>query len=168
MRMPCVVRWPGKIPAGTTSDEVCGTIDLLPTLAKFAGTKTPTDRIIDGRDLSPILFGEKDAKSPHKAYYYYQIGQLQAVRSGKWKLFLPLQKFMSFAWSKEPLPSKPVRLYDLNADIGETTNLAEKYPEVVARLSGYANEMIEDIGDSVRGVEGKNVRPAKWAADDEQ
>ena len=156
MRVPCIVRWPGKVPAGTTCREVCSTMDLLPTFAKLAGAELPRGPIIDGRDIWPLLSGQPGAKSPHEAFFFYYMEQLQAVRSGKWKLYLPLEKkWTSFSGKTEP---SPARLFDLEADLGETTNLAEKHPEVVRRLMAYAERAREDMGDL--GRPGKNQRPA--------
>ena len=89
-RVPCVVRWPGKIPKASESSEIVSTLDLLPTFAKLAGVPLP-EKTIDGHDASDILLGEKGAKSKHEAFYYYQMDQLQCVRSGKWKLHLVLE-----------------------------------------------------------------------------
>ncbi|MHC4679560.1 MAG: sulfatase-like hydrolase/transferase, partial [Planctomycetota bacterium] len=119
MREPCVMRWPGKIPAGATCREITSTLDLLPTLARLAGTREPQDRIIDGKDIRPLMTGRPGAKSPHEAFYYYQMDQLQAVRSGRWKLHLPL-KVKRANWGKGT-PDRPMKLYDLEADVGETT-----------------------------------------------
>ncbi|MFP6668382.1 MAG: sulfatase [Pirellulales bacterium] len=119
MRVPCIMRWPGKIPAGKTCSEIAATIDMLPTLAKLAGTVAPSDRIIDGRDIWPLMSGTKDAKTPHDAYYYYRGTTLQAVRSGKWKLRLEKRK---------------AELFDLHADVSETTNLADQKPDVAGML----------------------------------
>jgi arylsulfatase A-like enzyme len=156
MRVPCVVRWPGKIPAGTACDEVCTTMDLLPTFARLAKTMVPPDRIIDGKNIWPLLSGEKDARSPHEAFYYYYLEQLQAVRSGRWKLYLPLEKkWQSFSGAGKP---SPARLYDLVDDLGETRNLAAERPDVVKRLLALAEKACEDIGDV--GRPGRNQRPA--------
>jgi len=156
MRVPCVVRWPGKIPAGTTRDEMTTAMDLLPTFAKLAGTRPPSDRIIDGKDIWPLLFGKKGTKSPHKAFYYYYMAQLQAVRSGKWKLHLPLAaKWRSYRGATY---KSPARLYDLQADVGETTNVAKDHPHVVRRLLALAERVREDLGDV--GHKGKHQRPA--------
>ncbi|MHC4192992.1 MAG: sulfatase family protein, partial [Planctomycetota bacterium] len=123
MREPCIMWWPGQIPAGRTCDEIAVTIDLLPTFAHLTGTQPPTDRIIDGRNIWPIISGQRNAGSPHEAFYYYQIDQLQAVRSGKWKLHLPL-KPKKRHWGK-PIPQAPLALYDLENDIAEKNNLAQ-------------------------------------------
>jgi len=84
MRMPCIMRWPGHVPAGQTCDELCTTMDLLPTLAALAGTRPAAERPIDGKDIWPLMAGEKGARSPHAAFYYYYMSQLQAVRSGSY------------------------------------------------------------------------------------
>lgn len=158
MREPCVMRWPGRIPAGKTCDELATTMDLLPTFARLAGTKPPRDRIIDGKDIWPLMSGEKGAKTPHEAFYYYQVDQLHAVRSDKWKLHLPL-KMKRRNWGKGT-PDSPLQLYDLEDDIGETTNVADKHPDVVKRLLTLAERAREDLGDIDR--KGKNQRPAGW------
>ncbi|MFH1923289.1 MAG: sulfatase [Planctomycetota bacterium] len=156
MRVPCVMRWPGKIAAGTQCRELTTTMDLLPTFARLAGAKPPEDRTIDGHDIWPLMSGEPGAKSPYDAFYYYYLQQLQAVRSGKWKLYLPLaNKWRTFRGDTE---ESPARLYDLVADLGETTNLVEKHPDVVRRLTMLAEEAREDLGDL--GRPGKNQRPA--------
>ena len=156
MREPCVMRWPGKIPAGAACDELAITMDLLPTFAKLAGTNPPADRIIDGRDIGALMFGRKDAKSPHDVFYYYQMDQLQAVRSGKWKLHLAL-KPKKRNWGK-PIDESTLELYDLKADIAEKNNVADKHPNVVKRLGALAEKARIDLGDT--GRPGANQRPA--------
>ena len=161
MREPCIVWWPGHIPAGKACDELATTMDLLPTFARLAGTKSPSDRIIDGKDIWPLMAGKRGATSPHEAFYYYQIDQLQAVRSGKWKLHLTLKQKKK-NWRK-PTPNVPLQLYDLQADIGETSNVAGDHPEVVESLLALAKKAQRDLGDV--GREGKNQRPAGWVQD---
>jgi len=163
LRVPCIMRAPGRIPAGTVCDEVASTMDLLPTLAKLASAKAPTDRVIDGHDISALMHGEKGATSPTKAFYYYQQTHLQAVRSGKWKLHLahPTDPNWELAWvshvdAKDVLSIKKPMLFDLEADIGETTDVADKHPDVVTRLTALADWAREDIGDYNRI--GKNAR----------
>ena len=87
-REPCIMRWPGKIPAGTTCNDMLMTIDLFPTIAKLVGAELPKHKI-DGLNVWPIITGERGAKNPHDAYlFYYEQNQFQAVMSGdgKWKL----------------------------------------------------------------------------------
>jgi arylsulfatase A-like enzyme len=158
MRVPCVFRWPGKIPAGTKSSLVTGTIDVLPTFARLAGAEVPSDRTIDGRDIWPILSGQPGATPPHEAYYYYQMDQLQAVRSGKWKLFVEMRS-KKRNWGK-PEGATPLKLFDLHADIHEDTDVSAANPEVVARLLALAEEARRDLGDV--GVKGAGQREAGW------
>jgi arylsulfatase A-like enzyme len=158
MREPAVCRWPGKIPAGKTCDELSSTMDLLPTFARLTGTKPPRDRIIDGRDIWPLMAGKKGARSPHEAFYYYQMDQLQAVRSGRWKLHLQM-KMKKRNWGK-PIPDSPLQLYDLEADIGEADNIAAEHPDIVQRLLVLAEKARDDLGDVNR--KGRGQRPAGW------
>src|SRR5262249_35219175 len=85
VRVPCIARWPGKVPAGAVRREPAMTIDVLPTLAKLAGAPLPGHKI-DGKDISPLLLGQKSAGAPHPALFFYWNRALQAVRAGKWKL----------------------------------------------------------------------------------
>lgn len=158
MRVPCVVRWPGKIPADSSSGEITATIDLLPTFARLAGTSAPRDRIIDGKDIWPILSGQPLARSPHEAFYYYQMDQLQAVRSGPWKLFVAMDA-KKRNWGK-PEPAQPLKLFNLDTDIHEDNNLAAAKPDVVKRLLVLAEKARRDLGDTDRP--GVGQRKAGW------
>ena len=157
MRVPGIVRWPGRVPSGVVSDELCTSMDLLPTFAHLAGARLPKDRIIDGRNIWPILSGHPAAVSPHPAFFYYFRGQLQAVRSGPWKLLLPLgERSLN---RRTSAPQKPV-LIDLNQDLGETNNVAARHPEIVAQLLAHAHRAQIDLGDIE--MPGQNQRPAGW------
>jgi arylsulfatase A-like enzyme len=165
-REPCILRWPGKIPAGTVCREPAMTIDVLPTLAKLAGAELPRHKI-DGLDVWPLITSQPGAKCPHEALYFYWDRGLQAVRSGKWKLHFPhVYRTLADKGGRDgkPAPYKqaktPLALYDLEADPGETTNLAARHPEVVERLKALAEKAREDLGDSATKREGKGVRPA--------
>jgi arylsulfatase A-like enzyme len=165
-REPFLARWTGKIPAGAVCKETAMTIDLFPMIAKLVGAKPPEHKI-DGLDIWPLLSGDPKAKCPHEAFfYYYNVGELQAVRSGKWKLYLP-HTSRTLADGKggadgTPTKYKPLKvgleLYDLDADLGETTNVAEKNPDVVKRLEALAEKAREDLGDSLTKRVGKGVR----------
>ncbi len=155
-RVPCIMRWPGRIPARTSCRELCTLMDLLPTFARLAGTAPPADRIIDGNDIWSLMAGRAGARSPYEAFYYYRMGQLQAVRSGKWKLYLPLEAEKRN--SRASTRIKPSELYDLETDMGEARNLAGDYPSVVTRLLALAEKAREDLGDV--GRPGRNQRPA--------
>lgn len=162
-RESCVMWWPGKIPAGSTCSEPAMTIDLLPTFAGLTGAKLP-DHPIDGKDIWPLISGLDGAKSPQEAYFMYYGRQLQAVRSGKWKLHFP-HAYRTMA-DNEPgtggIPGKyqqakiGLALFDLEADIGETTDVADKHSEVVRRLSALADEMRSELGDN--GIKGAGIR----------
>ena len=160
MRVPCLARWPGRIPANSRSNAITCTIDILPTLAQLAGTQPPQDRIIDGRDIWPILSQQPDAQSPHDAFYYYQMDQLQAVRSGKWKLCLAMES-KKRNWGK-PEGKKTLALFDLVEDIHEDHNVAAAHPEVVKRLQSLANRARADLGDMQK--KGSGQRPAGWVS----
>jgi len=156
MRVPCLVRWPGRIPAGSTCDAITTTMDLLPTVARLAGASLPAERTIDGRDIWPLLSGQPDACSPHEAFYYYYMDQLQAVRADRWKLHLPQDaKRTGLAGGAAPAQAE---LYDLDADIGESQNVAAEHPDVVQRLTAWADAARQDLGDGARA--GRGQRPA--------
>jgi arylsulfatase A-like enzyme len=158
MRVPCVVRWPGNIPAGSSSKAITSTLDLLPTAAALSGGTLPNDRIIDGKNILPILTGKTD-KHPREAFFYYQMDQLQAVRSGDWKLFVPMES-KKRNWGK-PEGRAEVKLFNLANDIHEDANLADKNPKIVKQLLLHAEQAREDLGDVNRP--GKGQRKAGWA-----
>jgi arylsulfatase A-like enzyme len=148
MRVPCIARWPGKIPAAKTCDELCTLMDMLPTFARLAGGETPIDRKIDGHDIWPLLTATPAAKTPHAAFYYYHMDQLQAVRDNRWKLHLGLSEKRTNL--RDATATSDARLYDLANDIGETTNVAAANSEVVQRLQALAELARQDLGDRDR------------------
>ena len=156
--MPCVMRWPGKIPTGKTCRELVSTLDFLPTFAALAEGQISKNRKIDGHDVRNLIFGKLGAKSPRKAFFYYHTTQLQAVRSDKWKLVLPQAEKLT-GWSGKEKDS-PLQLFDVSTDLGEQTNLADAHPDVVKRLIFYADEARQDLGDG--NESGKGQRPAGW------
>jgi len=128
MREPTIAWWPGKIPAGTACDAITGMFDILPTFAALAGAKLP-DSKIDGANIWPHLAGVAGTKPAHDTFYYYRGLKLEAVRNGPWKLHL-----------------LKTELYNLTADIGETTNVAAANPEIVKKLQAIANTTENDLG----------------------
>jgi arylsulfatase len=168
-REPTLMRWPRKIPAGTTNDAMLMTIDLLPTIAKLIGAELPQHKI-DGLDVWPLISGKKGAVNPHEGYaFYYEKNELQAVVSadGRWKLQLPhtYRTLGGRPGGKDGIPAKYenrklelAELYDLQNDVGETTNIAEKHPEIVKRLEAFAETLREDLGDALTHRTGKGVR----------
>ena len=165
VRVPFVARWPGRIPRNAAVDSPAMTIDLLPTLAGLAGARAPSDRI-DGRDIWPLLTNQPGAPPAHDVLYFYWGQELHAVRSGRWKLHLPHPYQSLERAGRDGAPGKYVRkeielsLFDLEADIAESTNVADRHPDVVKRLLEYAEQAREDLGDSLTNRTGKNVRPA--------
>lgn len=166
-RVPTVMQWPTRIPAGTTCDELASTIDLFPTVAELIGAELP-DRKIDGLDIRPLIFGEEGARTPHTHFAcYYGGGQLQAIRDGRFKLVFPHQ-YRSLNGRQGGTDGMPVdyqqnqaefALYDLDADVGETTNVAADHPDVVDRLQAYAAKMRTELGDKLTRTPAENARP---------
>lgn len=147
-RVPCIMRWPGHIPAGTTCDAVTRSIDLFPTLAALAGGENPQadTHPIDGVDLSGLL-SDPSSAAPNDAFAYYWMNQLDAVRVGDWKLH--------FRKMEDPIDE----LYNLRDDPGEQHNRFAEQLEVVERLRAYADQVREQLGDSALGIEGSARRP---------
>lgn len=188
VRVPCLARWPGRVPAGRVSAEPFMAIDLLPTLTELTGGK-PSIRKIDGLSVKPLLLGEKDAKSPHEALFFYSGTALQAVRSGPWKLHFP-HPYITPAgepgrggkpsnWGKlaptsitqsgvEGIATRhgyrieqlELSLFNLEADPGESKNLAAEHPEIVQKLSALAEAARADLGDSLQNIKGTGLREA--------
>ncbi|MHB8969979.1 MAG: sulfatase family protein [Pirellulaceae bacterium] len=174
---PTLMRWPGKIPAGTVSDELASTIDILPTVAALIGAKLPA-HTIDGRDIRPLMFAHPDARSPHESLYcYYAGGELQAIRDRQWKLYFPhtYRTLAGRPGGSGGVPAKYVtaqiglELFDLKNDPGETSNVADRYPNELARLQKLAELARDDLGDALTTRSGPGVRPAgKLEAGDER
>ncbi|WP_231739964.1 sulfatase family protein [Thalassoglobus polymorphus] len=164
VRVPCIMRWPGKIPAGTTCNELAATIDLFPTIAKLINGKLPA-HAIDGKDIWPLMSGEKGATTPHEYYCYYWGNELQCIRSGDWKLHFP-HRYRSLTGEpgNDGLPNgysqekTGLALYNLSDDIGEKNDVKEQHPEVVAKLKEYANAARKELGDSRLKIKGTGYR----------
>ena len=135
-RLPCIVRWPGKVPAGRSSDAVFATIDFLPTFARLCGFEAPRDRRIDGIDQTDLLMGKTE--TGRKTFYFDRAG----IRFGKWKYLRAKAHFYGYA--REDDRPEAEELYNLKKDIGERENLAEKYPEILAKLRKLTEEMPQD------------------------
>jgi arylsulfatase A-like enzyme len=133
-REPTIAWWPGTIPAGTSSAELTTAMDLHPTFARMVGQSMPTDRVIDGKDIEPILLGKPGAKTPHDRFFYQQGGRLAAVRAGNWKLMVNGE------------------LYNLKSDLAEKKNVARANPAVVKKLQGLLSEFRQDLKKNSRPV----------------
>jgi arylsulfatase A-like enzyme len=156
VRVSCIASWLGKIPEASSNGEITASFDWFATFAKLAGADVPADRVIDGKDISPLIFNQPGAKSPHEAFYYYHGGNLGGVRQGKWKLSFPGVGRGGGGGAKkaEQLPE----LYDLEADLGEKTNVADAHSDIVRQLLALAEKSRDDIGDARLGRKGRNVR----------
>jgi arylsulfatase A-like enzyme len=168
-REPCIMRWPGKIPAGTESKQMFMSIDLFPTVAHEIGASLPPHKI-DGLDIWPIISGEPGARNPHDAYwFYYEVNELQAVVSGngRWKLQLPhtyrTLNGRTGHTDGNPIPYEQRKLerselYDLEADISETRDVAQQNPEIVRQLETAAEAARAELGDALTKREGSGHR----------
>ena len=145
MREPTIAWWPGNITAHSACDAPLSEMDVLPTLVKLAGGKVPADRKIDGKDIWPLLSGQTTA-SPHEALFYFNGLKLEAVRSGPWKLAIAPQGTGLPKGAAEPVKHTGPRLYNLDTDIGELTDVAAQHPDVVARLQKLVRQMDADLG----------------------
>ena len=187
VRVPTIMRWPGKIPAGESCSVPMMTIDLLPSLCTLAGAPLP-EQTLDGRDVSHLWLDPQAQLEP-RPLVFYSGDELHAIRMGQWKLHFP-HKYLSvipgpprddgkpsgFGTQKprsitesgvEGIASRhgyrvlelPLSLYDLASDPGEQTNVAESHPQVVAELSAAADEYRRQLGDALTGASGSGLRP---------
>ena len=148
-RVPAIMRWPGRIPAGITTGEIASIMDLFPTFTHLAGGEIPKDLKIDGKNISPLMFNEEGARSPHRSYFYYSLSKLQAVRMGRWKLVLPRQKDSThLLWLGKYMDTveKPL-LFDLELDIGEQQDRAAERPDIVSKIMEEAERARNELGD---------------------
>jgi arylsulfatase A len=148
MRVPTIAWWPGKIPAGTSDDAICGMFDVLPTFAMLAGTGIPRDRKIDGADIRSLLFNDFTANPPHEVFCYFKGLNLQAVRDAEWKLVLPTAAGTAGKGKKQSgaKSQSTSQLFNLKTDIGEDMDVAAQHPEIVARLEKLVAAMKDDLG----------------------
>jgi arylsulfatase len=165
-REPFIIKYPKKIPAGTTINTPFMAIDILPTLAEVTKTALP-EKIIDGKSAWRMITGETD-ESPQEAYFfYYRVNELFGVRYGKWKLYFPhtYRTMDGQEPGKDGLPGtykmvdlKQVELYNLEKDESETVDVAAENPEVIAEIQVLANDMRAKLGDSLLNMNGADVR----------
>ncbi len=164
-REPTLMWWPGTIPAGSHCREPAMTIDVLPTVAHLVGASLPPHKI-DGKNILPLIQGKDGATSPHEAYYFYYGKQLQAMRMGKWKLHFP-HNYRSLEGRPGGTGGTPTQynnrvkiglsLFDLEADVGETTDVQEQHPQVMSRMQQLASAMRAELGDVKRTGSGQRV-----------
>ncbi len=164
-RVPAIVRWPRRIPAGAVSDELVTAMDITPTVARLAGVDAKQD--FDGFDVSDLLRRPDSQKSPYDHFFYFRSGELRGVRQGRWKLHLP-HTFASMDGGEEGKDGIPGRynyrefgpaLFDLLNDPGESRDVAGQHPDVVQRLTQLAERGRTELGDALTGSTGSDVRP---------
>lgn len=169
VRVPCLMRWPGRIPHDTVCHELAATIDILPTVAALLDVQLP-EHPIDGRDIWPLITGYPGARTPHASYPYYWGKELQAIRAGRWKLHFPHDyRALTGQPGRDGKPAgytqqrTDLALYDLESDIGESTDLKARYPDVVGYLQQLAEGYRVDLGDALQKRAGAGVRPPGMA-----
>jgi arylsulfatase A len=150
-RVPCMMRWPGTLQPGAVCDQVATAMDFLPTFAALSGGEVPTDRVIDGKDISELLARPGDATTPYAWHCYYRADKLNAIRKGDWKYHLDRDE-----------------LYNLREDIGEQNNVAADHPAIVDDIKATADAVRSDIGDALTETTGANCRPCGWVDDPKQ
>ena len=167
VKVPAIMKWPGKIPAGSIQSNPTMSIDILPTIASITGSGLPT-LDIDGKDISPMLWDQKK-KSPQEAYYiYYNRNELQAVVMDEWKMYFP-HKYRSIAEGQEfrddgmpinytMIDLKDMELYHIPSDPSERKNVIKENPEIVEKILKYSDKARSDMGDALREIEGSNLR----------
>jgi len=165
MREPCIMRWPGKIPAGRVCSELATTLDLFPTFAGLAGGRSPEHKI-DGHDIWPLISGQPGAKSPWEVWYCYYLRELRAVRTPEWKLVFPhsYRTLDGRPGGTGGIPAKysqkeiGLSLFDMVKDYDETTDVSSLHPDVVEKLKQYGEQARAELGDKLTGAVGSGVR----------
>ena len=152
-RVPCIMRWPGRIEAGTVVEELATSLDLFPTIAGLCGAEVPADRTVDGRPIGGLVGLGDERPAEERAFVYILDGSIEAVRVGRWKLHVRKRQRELSA------------LYDLVSDLGETDDRSEDHPDVVAALEAVLDHWRAELGDEATGVAGRDVRPIGRVAD---
>jgi len=167
MRVPCIMRWPKKIPAKSVNHMIASTMDLLPTIARLTGSREPDDRVIDGEDIWSYINNDISQELPNRTMFYHRKGVLQAVRNGSWKLHFP-HKYNhqpDYSEKKKKYTSEyeafiGISLYNLEDDIAETNNLVDQYPDMVKKLKALADTHLQDLSENSRMP--KEISDKNW------
>jgi len=148
-RVPCLIRGPG-VPAGTVCNALASTIDILPTIAALSDSKLPRTRQIDGHDISALIKGDVNI-SPRKEFVHYTSrGDLEGIRQGDWKLLVKKPRQPRNNNQQKPTKPPQILLFNLKEDLGETVNVAEQHPDIVARLRTRMTELDAEITENAR------------------
>ncbi len=167
-KVPAIFYWPGKVPAGTVSSRLLTTMDILPTLAQLGGASLPK-KTIDGVDISAVLLGDPQANPRRELAYYYDRNNLKAIRRDNWKLVFPARSQTygpPATRGEDGYPGKygndsvHLALYDLSRDPGEDRDVQSLFPAVVEELQQLAEKYRAAMGDGLRGITGRELRPA--------
>lgn len=168
LKVPCIMRWTGKIPAGTICNNMASALDLMPTIARICKAKEPIKKI-DGVDIWPLMVQQDNANPRDEFVYYYDLNSLKAIRKEHWKLVFPC---ISRTYKKATAigadgwpgdyeeDSVKLALYDLRTDPGETLDVRDKHPDIVEKLTTIANKYRKELGDELTNQQGEEVRPA--------
>jgi arylsulfatase A-like enzyme len=151
IRTPCLMRWPNRIPAGSACDAISGIWDLLPTFCEMAAVKVPSDRVLDGVSLLPMMLQTKDTKPPHEDI----IMMNSTIRVGEWKLYLKQQNPGGKSANRsgsERQPAAAGSLFNLKTDLGETKNAAAENPEIAKSLRARAETFQKDLAAHSRPI----------------
>jgi arylsulfatase A-like enzyme len=167
-RVPCIMNWKNKIPAGVVNNQLCASLDILPTIANVTQAKLPTQKI-DGIDMTNMIMGKIKSSPRSEFLYYHRKNALQAVRIDNWKLVFPHpgRSYEKFDPGMNGFPGTvneyfpfSMSLHDLRRDPGERYDVQLLYPEKVKQLMELADRARQDLGDELTNQEGKNRRNA--------
>lgn len=151
LRIPFIVRWPGKITPGQTSDLLFNQVDILPTLAELTGTQAPKD--VDGLSILPELIGQQQAgrEQEQHRFLYWEFGSQTAVRMKNWKAI-------------QSKKNRPWELYDLEQDLSEAHDVAQQHPEIINQMKEFAQQSHEPVmeGTYTTKVRHERDRQAKF------
>lgn len=152
IRVPCIMRWPAVIPAGSSNDEITGIIDMLPTFCSMADVAVPADRVIDGRNYLPYMHGEQVDAPIHNTF----IVSGATIRYGGWKLLTKGRKSSKgesgHVDKTDRLPVHAGTLFNLDADPGETTDIAAEHPDKVAEMKKIMSDFTRDLDAHSRPI----------------
>jgi len=137
MREPAIAWWPGTIEAGQVTSAVTTSMDLFTTSLMLGGTQPPQDRLIDGKNLTPLLKGQTDRI--HDVFFYYRRDKLYAVRKGPWKAhFITVEN--RYLPNQQVIKHEPPLLFNIEQDPSEQFNVADQHPEVLEELRSVAEK----------------------------